>query len=251
LRALVSIGANIEDRSNNWKTPLNWASHWGHVDCVRYLVAVGANVSTFDTKGVTPLMAASQNGNVEIVQILLNNGANPLTRNIFNGTALSIAQVRNDTELVGILEPYYPPDPESSPYIIMLQIIKREFFQMLKVFTAEAERVCRTIEEYASFLWHQATVQLSRLQHAFQERKHKHKQPDSGVTTTTKTAMTVPAEQGDAQTRSGSCQSTGIEGDDADISACTQDELASSSSPSSTRNKQSRVKSFEHESDEF
>jgi hypothetical protein len=142
LRALVEVGANIEDRSNNWRTPLNWASHWGHYDCVEYLVNVGANVSTFDSKGMTPLMAATLNGNPRIVQLLLDHGADPLAKNVYNGTALSIARVQNNTVLISLLEPYYPAEEEEpSPYAIMYDIILVELGKLFDILQRESIRL--------------------------------------------------------------------------------------------------------------
>jgi len=141
LEALVDIGADIEDRSNNWRTPLLWSSFWGHYECVEYLVDVGANISAFDTEGMTALQLATKNGNAKVVQFLLDSGADPLARNAFNGTALTIARIQNNTLLLSILEPYYPPDPETNPYLIMLQIIRREAVILSVVFVAEVERI--------------------------------------------------------------------------------------------------------------
>ncbi len=158
LEALVDIGANIEDRSNNWKTPLNWAATWGHFPCVKYLVGAGANISTYDAKGVTPLMAATQKGDVEIVQFLLDQGADPLTKNIFNGTALSIARVKNDTQLISILEPYYPEDEETSPYVIAFYLLKTELIKLSEVVGQESTRIWKDVLFYSGMV--RAEVEL-------------------------------------------------------------------------------------------
>lgn len=86
-------------------------------------------------------MAATQKGSLEIVEFLLNNGANPLTKNIFNGTALSIARIQNNTMLISLLEPLYPPDEETSPYVIAFNLIKLEVMKLSKVLLQEATRV--------------------------------------------------------------------------------------------------------------
>ena len=158
LEALVDIGANIEDRSNNWKTPLNWAATWGHFPCVKYLVGAGANISSYDAKGVTPLMAATQKGDIEIVQFLLDQGADPLTKNIFNGTALSIARVKNDTQLISILEPYYPEEEETSPYVIAFHLLKAELIKLSEVLVQESTRIWKDVQFYYGLA--QAEVEL-------------------------------------------------------------------------------------------
>lgn len=148
LKALVEVGANIEDRSNNWKTPLNWAATWGHFPCVKYLVDVGANISSYDAKGVTPLMAATQKGDVEIVKYLLDQGANPVVKNVFNGTALSIARIQNNTQLISLLEPYYPDDEETSPYVIAFQMLKAELIKLSEVVVQETSRIWKDVLVY-------------------------------------------------------------------------------------------------------
>lgn len=163
MEALVDVGANFEDRSNNWKTPLNWAAHWGHYPCVEYLVGIGANVSSYDTKGITPLMAATMNGNARVVQFLLDHGANPLTKNVFNGTALSIAKIQNNTELISILEPYYPEEPESSPYVIMYNIIKVEVLKLSEVLVKETLRLSKDAVIYAEIFKEELTLQWAKL----------------------------------------------------------------------------------------
>lgn len=141
LKALVDVGANIEDRSNNWKTPLNWAATWGHLSCVEYLVSAGANISSYDVKGITPLMAATQKGSIDIVEFLLDHGADPLTKNVFNGTALSIAQIQNNTQLISLLEPYYPEEEETNPYVIAYYILKAEATKLAEVIVQESTRI--------------------------------------------------------------------------------------------------------------
>lgn len=149
LKALVDVGANIEDRSNNWKTPLNWAATWGHFSCVKYLVSAGANISSYDAKGVTPLMAATQKGDIEIVQYLLDQGADPVVKNVFNGTALSIARIQNNTQLISLLEPYYPEDEETSPYVIAFHLLKAELIKLSEVLVQESTRIWKDVLVYS------------------------------------------------------------------------------------------------------
>lgn len=138
VKELVEIGADIEDRSNNWRTPLIWASLWGHNEVVKYLLDIGANVSAFDTEGMTALLSAVKNGHEQSVRYLLEYGANATAINFFNGTALSIAKNRADHKLVNLLKPYFPPEPERSPYKIAAQILYREMTTLIRVFMEES-----------------------------------------------------------------------------------------------------------------
>lgn len=116
----------MEDRSNNLKTPLLWASLWGHYNVVEYLVERGANISAKDREGLTPLMSSVMNNHIKITRFLLNHGANALTRNYYNGTALSIAKGRGNVEMIQLLQPYYPPEPETSPYKILFKMVMEQ-----------------------------------------------------------------------------------------------------------------------------
>eukprot|EP00428_Durinskia_dybowskii_P065195 CAMPEP_0170373308 /NCGR_PEP_ID=MMETSP0117_2-20130122/10003_1 /TAXON_ID=400756 /ORGANISM="Durinskia baltica, Strain CSIRO CS-38" /LENGTH=280 /DNA_ID=CAMNT_0010628197 /DNA_START=100 /DNA_END=942 /DNA_ORIENTATION=+ len=187
VKALVEVGANIEDRSNNWKTPLNWAAHWGHYDCVEYLVGAGANISTFDSKGMTPLMSATYNGNARIVQFLLDKGANPLTKNVYNGTALTIARVKNNTMLISILEPYFPPETESSPYIIMYDHIVTGFEKVISVILNEGTRFYADMQPHLELLQgevNKAWGRISAQRTASAEVEHEQTSPSSSTSET-------------------------------------------------------------------
>ena len=127
-------------------------------------------MSTFDTKGMTPLMAATFNGNAQIVQFLLDNGANPLAKNVFNGTALSIARVQNNTELISILEPYYPPEPDNSPYVIMYNIILVELEKLGEVLLREASALYADMRVYADAL----QTELRARWEAYQQQQSKY-----------------------------------------------------------------------------
>jgi hypothetical protein len=137
LKALVDIGDDIEDRSNNGRTPLHWASLWGHYPVVEYLVDIGANISSTDVTGMTSLMCAVYNNQKEIVSYLIQQGANPTVKNNYEGTCMSIARVQRNQAMIDFLQPYFPPESsiDSSPYVLAIQIIYRElkiFFRVLQ-----------------------------------------------------------------------------------------------------------------------
>lgn len=127
-------------------------------------MGAGANISTYDAKGVTPLMAATQKEDVEIVQFLLDEGANPLTKNIFNGTALSIARIKNNTQLISILEPYYPEEEETSPYVIAFQLLKSELVKLSEVLVQESTRVWKEMQFYFSLAKAEAESRWAQFQ---------------------------------------------------------------------------------------
>jgi ankyrin repeat protein len=48
VKVMLENFADIEARSNDGRTPLIWASHWGHVDIVLYLIERGAQIDATD-----------------------------------------------------------------------------------------------------------------------------------------------------------------------------------------------------------
>ena len=105
---LLKHGADMEDASNNGKTPFHWACHWGHFPIVKFLASKGANISTVDYIGMTPLMTATLQNHVTIVRFLLANGVNLHSKNVYNATALSIAENKGDSALISLIRSYLP-----------------------------------------------------------------------------------------------------------------------------------------------
>lgn len=154
LKALVEIGADIEDRTNNWRTPLIWSSLWGHYDIVEYLVDTAhANISASDVEGMTALMSATKNGHTNVVEYLINRGADPTATNFYNGTAFSIAKIRNDEQLINLLEPYFPEEKESKdPYVIAAQLIAKEITTLWKVLIEESTKIYNEVSTWYAVL---------------------------------------------------------------------------------------------------
>ena len=70
MNALLAARAN-NNPTNNWGwTPLNTASHEGHVECVTSLLAAGANKDQANNLGWTPLDSAAEKGHTEVVAVL-------------------------------------------------------------------------------------------------------------------------------------------------------------------------------------
>ncbi|KAG8228220.1 hypothetical protein J437_LFUL004345 [Ladona fulva] len=80
------------DKAHN--TPLHWACHAGHVECVHELLPVSGKAINYQNKlGDTPLHSAASRGHVEIVSLLLNTSvpANAHLTNAMNETPLDLA----------------------------------------------------------------------------------------------------------------------------------------------------------------
>ncbi|XP_052794367.1 osteoclast-stimulating factor 1-like [Mya arenaria] len=68
------VSVNSLDKAG--ATPLHWAAHGGHIDCMKALLAVpNCQVSTQNKLGDTPIHSAAWRGHAEAVELLLEKGA--------------------------------------------------------------------------------------------------------------------------------------------------------------------------------
>jgi ankyrin repeat protein len=78
---LLQHGADIEVKGNYGDTPLHKACYRGHGAVVTELLSRGANTEAKDNEGETPLHWVCMNGHVAIVKALLSGGADILAAN--------------------------------------------------------------------------------------------------------------------------------------------------------------------------
>lgn len=88
LRQGVS-GTGLDSAGN---TPLYWASHGGHIDCVKELLSLPNQILDAQNKvGDTALHIAAARGHTKVVEILLERGANADLCNKDDQTPLDLA----------------------------------------------------------------------------------------------------------------------------------------------------------------
>ena len=77
VRRLINQGLDVNSRTADGATALQWAAHWDDFEAVDLLLKAGARVNAADDHGVTALSLACENVSVRMVETLLNAGANP------------------------------------------------------------------------------------------------------------------------------------------------------------------------------
>lgn len=114
VRALLSEGAEVDERTSHGDTALMRAAASGHVEMVLLLLDAGADVNAMATSGMTALMRASFFGHTGVVRALLDRGADPHLTDRTGMTALDWAGAKGETEAVNILKGIPAPDAQTS-----------------------------------------------------------------------------------------------------------------------------------------
>ena len=91
IRALLKIGARVDERDAEGQTPLMAAASWGEPEAIRALVEGGADTSAQDDGGDTALHEAARADEVESLMMLLELGAEKDPRNKLGATPLHLA----------------------------------------------------------------------------------------------------------------------------------------------------------------
>jgi ankyrin repeat protein len=76
-RTLLKQGVDVNGRSADGGSAIQWAAHWNDLDLAEQLLKAGANVNAADDHGVTALSLACENVSLPMVNLLLKDGANP------------------------------------------------------------------------------------------------------------------------------------------------------------------------------
>lgn len=97
---LIGIGAPLEARDSQGRTPLMLATRANHVEAARILIQSGADVNAKDAIADSPYLYAAAAGRLEILRLCLHHGADLSSLNRYGGTGLIPAAHHGHVEVV-------------------------------------------------------------------------------------------------------------------------------------------------------
>ncbi|KAK2164714.1 hypothetical protein LSH36_60g09012 [Paralvinella palmiformis] len=93
LRECISNNVSVNSLDKAGSTPIHWAAHGGHIDCMKALMEVPkCEINVQNKLGDTALHSAAWKGHPEAVELLLSRGADAFVRNNDNKTPLDLAK---------------------------------------------------------------------------------------------------------------------------------------------------------------
>ncbi|XP_046983768.1 poly [ADP-ribose] polymerase tankyrase-1-like [Schistocerca americana] len=104
VRSLLEGGADVVARDKWQSTPLHCAACWGHATVVWLLLTASADPNARDQWRQTPLHWAAMNGHAEAVAELLEAGANKEARDEEGNTPVDLARLFNKQQVVEMLK---------------------------------------------------------------------------------------------------------------------------------------------------
>ena len=96
----IKVGADINTRDGQGRTPILAATYGNNVDTVKALIKAGADINLQDHKLDNPFLYAGAEGFLEIVKLMNDVGADPAITNRYGGTALIPASEHGYVEVV-------------------------------------------------------------------------------------------------------------------------------------------------------
>ncbi|XP_049516904.1 poly [ADP-ribose] polymerase tankyrase-1 [Dermacentor silvarum] len=104
IELLLRKNANINEKNEEYLTPLHLAADKSHLDVVDILIKNGAKVNALDSLGQTALHRCSREGNVQACRLLLSAGADP---GIVSGQGYTASQLASDAVQQLLHEPQH------------------------------------------------------------------------------------------------------------------------------------------------
>lgn len=102
MRECISNRVSVNGLDKAGSTPLHWAAHGGHIDCLQQLlVAPNCEINVQNKLGDTPLHSAAWRGHAAAVELLLEKGARVDIRNNENKVPFDLAK---DAQCAALLQ---------------------------------------------------------------------------------------------------------------------------------------------------
>lgn len=114
VQALISNGANINEKNMMSWTPLHAAVRNQQKTVAAFLVDKGADVNAKNNSGQTPLHFAIETGQKDMAELLIAKGADINAISGRGENALSLAQKRGDKEIVDLLLKHDAKEPPAN-----------------------------------------------------------------------------------------------------------------------------------------
>jgi ankyrin repeat protein len=103
-RRLLRAGADVTLANNYGASPMTLAAEVGNAEMLKVLLEAGANADSPNPEGQTALLAVARTGNVEAAKLLLDHGATVDAKEKWGGqTALMWASARRHPAMMGLL----------------------------------------------------------------------------------------------------------------------------------------------------
>jgi uncharacterized protein len=115
LKLLLSLGADVNLRNKEGRTPLMAAST---PQLIELLLAAGADINAKDNEGKTALMGAAYSGEITVVKCLLRNKADPEIRTPDGKTALDLAIARKLKNTQAVLRGEISLEPKCAKTLV-------------------------------------------------------------------------------------------------------------------------------------
>lgn len=103
VKALLAMGADVNEVDPEGQTPLFFAASWGNAEACKALIDGGAEVEKKDESGDTPLHEAARSDHLACVEVLIEAGATVDSRNELEATPLHVASHAGNQDIVQAL----------------------------------------------------------------------------------------------------------------------------------------------------
>ncbi|CAG2159659.1 unnamed protein product [Oppiella nova] len=116
VKTLIDCGADINAVDNEGRTALHMCAWNGHLEVVRLMIEAGADLNHVSTtQGATPLLIAAQQAHIETCSLLLNAGSDASHIDFYGRNARDVANNCGNRDIVILLESHMKRTEDQCP----------------------------------------------------------------------------------------------------------------------------------------